>query len=81
MQHLIAAYGYVAVFVLMVAEWACLLVPSELIMTFVGALAAAAAAGNYLGITSARDSSARLCSARLYTAVTCGIERIPWWWG
>jgi membrane protein DedA with SNARE-associated domain len=42
MQHLIATYGYIAVFVLMVAESACLPVPSELIMTFGGALAAGA---------------------------------------
>ena len=38
MPHLIATYGYLAVFVLMVAESACLPVPSELIMTFPGAV-------------------------------------------
>ena len=38
MQHFIATYGYVAVFVLMAAESACLPVPSELVMTFAGAL-------------------------------------------
>ena len=32
MQHLIATYGYLAVFLLMAAESACIPVPSELIM-------------------------------------------------
>jgi membrane protein DedA with SNARE-associated domain len=50
MQHLIATYGYVAVFVLMVAESACLPVPSELIMTFAGALAAGAVPGTSLNL-------------------------------
>ena len=40
MQHFIATYGYLAVFILMVAESACIPVPSELIMTLGGALAA-----------------------------------------
>lgn len=56
MQHLIATYGYVAVFVLMVAESACLPVPSELIMTFAGALAAGAVPGtslNLIGVIAA----------------------------
>ena len=50
MQHFIATYGYVAVFVLMVAESACIPVPSELIMTFGGALAAGAIAGTHLNL-------------------------------
>src|SRR5438132_5741939 len=50
MQHLIATYGYVAVFVLMVAESACLPVPSELVMTFAGALAAGAVPGTSLNL-------------------------------
>jgi membrane protein DedA with SNARE-associated domain len=50
MQHWIASYGYVAVFVLMVAESACIPVPSELIMTFAGALAAGAVPGTALNI-------------------------------
>src|SRR5690349_22409338 len=50
MQHLIATYGYVAIFVLMVAESACLPVPSELIMTFGGALAAGAVPGTSLNL-------------------------------
>ncbi len=56
MQHLIATYGYIAVFVLMVAESACLPVPSELIMTFGGALAAGAVPGtslNLIGVIAA----------------------------
>src|SRR5690348_15319949 len=42
MQQFIATYGYLAVFVLMLAESACIPVPSELIMMFGGALAAGA---------------------------------------
>ncbi len=56
MQHLIATYGYVAIFVLMVAESACLPVPSELVMTFAGALAAGAVPGtslNLIGVIAA----------------------------
>lgn len=50
MQHLIATYGYLAVFVLMIAESACLPVPSELIMTLGGALAAGAVPGSTLNL-------------------------------
>jgi membrane protein DedA with SNARE-associated domain len=50
MQHLIATYGYLAVFLLMVAESACIPVPSELIMTFGGALAAGAVPGTHLNL-------------------------------
>ena len=50
MQHLIATYGYLAIFVLMVAESACIPVPSELIMTFGGALAAGAVPGVKLNL-------------------------------
>jgi membrane protein DedA with SNARE-associated domain len=49
-QHWIATYGYVAVFLLMVAESACIPVPSELIMTFGGALAAGAVPGTTLNV-------------------------------
>ena len=45
MQQLISQYGYLAVFVLMLAESACIPVPSEVIMMFGGALAAGAVAG------------------------------------
>jgi membrane protein DedA with SNARE-associated domain len=44
-QHLISQYGYLAVFVLMLAESACIPIPSELTMMFGGALAAGAFAG------------------------------------
>ncbi|MGH9103379.1 MAG: DedA family protein [Acidimicrobiales bacterium] len=40
MQHLIASSGYLAVFLLMVAESACIPIPSEITMTFAGVLAA-----------------------------------------
>jgi membrane protein DedA with SNARE-associated domain len=42
MQQFIASYSYVAVFLLMAAESACIPIPSELIMLFGGALAAPA---------------------------------------
>jgi membrane protein DedA with SNARE-associated domain len=44
-QHFISQYGYVAVFLLMLAESACIPIPSEVIMLFGGALAAGAVAG------------------------------------
>ena len=50
MQHFISSYGYLAVFVLMVAESACIPIPSELIMTFGGALAAGAVPGTKLNL-------------------------------
>jgi membrane protein DedA with SNARE-associated domain len=49
-QHFIATYGYLAIFVLMLAESACIPVPSELIMTFGGALAAGAVPGTSLNL-------------------------------
>lgn len=45
MQHLITQYGYAAVFLLMMAESACIPIPSEVIMLFGGALAAGAYPG------------------------------------
>lgn len=50
MQQFIATYGYLAIFVLMLAESACIPVPSELIMTFGGALAAGAVPGTHLNL-------------------------------
>jgi membrane protein DedA with SNARE-associated domain len=50
MQHFIASYGYLAIFALMLAESACIPVPSELIMTFGGALAAGAVPGTGLSL-------------------------------
>jgi membrane protein DedA with SNARE-associated domain len=44
-QHLVSQYGYFAVFVLMLAESACIPVPSEVVMMFGGALAAGAVPG------------------------------------
>ena len=45
MQHFITQYGYLAVFVLMLAESACIPIPSEVIMLLGGALAGGAVAG------------------------------------
>ncbi len=45
MQQFITQYGYLAVFLLMLAESACIPVPSEVIMLFGGALASGAVAG------------------------------------
>ena len=50
MQQFIASYGYLAIFVLMVAESACIPVPSEVTMVFGGALAAGAVAGVQLNL-------------------------------
>jgi membrane protein DedA with SNARE-associated domain len=50
-QHFIATYGYLAVFVLMAAESACIPVPSELIMLFGGALASGAVQGSHPNLT------------------------------
>jgi membrane protein DedA with SNARE-associated domain len=50
MQQFIATYGYLAIFLLMLAESACIPVPSELIMTFGGALAAGAVPGTQLNL-------------------------------
>jgi membrane protein DedA with SNARE-associated domain len=49
-QHFIIQYGYLAVFLLMLAESACIPVPSELIMLFGGALAAGAVPGAHLSL-------------------------------
>jgi membrane protein DedA with SNARE-associated domain len=50
-QHLISQYGYLAVFVLMLAESACIPVPSELIMMFGGYMAAGGVAGAHPSLT------------------------------
>jgi membrane protein DedA with SNARE-associated domain len=52
-QQFISNYGYLAVFVLMFAESACIPVPSELTMLFAGALAAGAVAGAHLNLVLA----------------------------
>lgn len=56
MQNFITHYGYLAVFVLMLLESACIPVPSEVVMMFGGALAAGAVAGAHpslIGIVAA----------------------------
>jgi len=47
-QQFIATYGYAAIFLLMLAESACIPIPSELIMPLGGALAAGAVPGSKL---------------------------------
>jgi membrane protein DedA with SNARE-associated domain len=49
-QHFISSYGYLAVFILMLAESACIPVPSELTMPFAGALSAGALAGTHMNL-------------------------------
>lgn len=53
MQQFISSYGYLAVFILMLAESACIPVPSELTMPFAGALAAGAVAGVHMNLVLA----------------------------
>ena len=53
MQQFISSYGYLAVFILMLAESACIPVPSELTMLFAGALSAGAVAGAHLNLVLA----------------------------
>lgn len=50
MQHFISSYGYLAIFLLMMAESACIPVPSELTMPLGGAIAAGAVAGVHLSL-------------------------------
>jgi len=49
-QHFIGTYGHLAIFILMVAESACIPIPSELTMPLGGALAAGAAPGVHLSL-------------------------------
>ena len=49
-QTFIVNYGYLAIFILMLAESACIPVPSELTMLFGGALAGGAVAGAHLDL-------------------------------
>jgi len=49
-QGFISSYGYLAIFILMLAESACIPVPSELTMLFAGALSAGAVAGAHLNL-------------------------------
>ena len=50
MQHFIGTYGYFAIFILMVAESACIPIPSELTMPLGGAMAAGAVVGVHLSL-------------------------------
>lgn len=50
MQQFISSYGYLAIFLLMMAESACIPVPSELTMPLGGAIAAGAVAGVHLSL-------------------------------
>ncbi len=50
MQHLVSQYGYWAIVVLMLAESACIPVPSEVTMLLGGALASGAVAGVHLNL-------------------------------
>jgi membrane protein DedA with SNARE-associated domain len=52
-QQFISSYGYLAVFILMLAESACIPVPSELTMPFAGALAAGAVPGAHMNLVLA----------------------------
>jgi membrane protein DedA with SNARE-associated domain len=52
-QQFISSYGYLAIFILMLAESACIPVPSELTMLFAGALSAGAVAGVHLNLVLA----------------------------
>ena len=72
MQHLISQYGYLAVFVLMLAESACVPVPSEVIMMFGGALAAGAVPG-------AHPAFAGVVAAGVFGNVAGSY--ISWWVG
>ena len=49
-QHFISSYGYLAIVLLMMAESACIPVPSELTMPLGGAIAAGAVAGVHLSL-------------------------------
>lgn len=52
MQHFIVQYGYLAVLVLMLAESACIPIPSEVTMLFAGAIAGGAISGAHLSIVA-----------------------------
>jgi membrane protein DedA with SNARE-associated domain len=52
-QTFISSYGYLAVFILMLAESACIPIPSELTMPLAGALSAGAVAGTHMNLVLA----------------------------
>lgn len=84
MQQFISNYGYLAVFVLMLAESACIPLPSELTMPFAGALSAGAVAGAHLNLILAIAAGVAGNVAGSYLAWGIGIYggRAAWHrWG
>lgn len=84
MQQFISSYGYLAVFILMLAESACIPVPSELTMLFAGALSAGAVAGVHLNLGLAIAAGVAGNMAGSYLAWGIGIYggRAAWHrWG
>ena len=69
----IVQYGYLAIFVLMVLESACIPIPSEVTMLFGGALAEQ----RVLARTRARASSGSACSGRSATSSARGSRTGP----
>jgi membrane protein DedA with SNARE-associated domain len=83
-QQFISNYGYLAIFVLMLAESACIPVPSELTMLFAGALSAGAVAGAHLNLVLAIAAGVAGNVAGSYLAWGIGIYggRAAWHrWG
>ncbi len=84
MQQFISNYGYLAIFILMLAESACIPVPSELTMLFAGALSAGAVAGVHLNLVLAIAAGVAGNVAGSYLAWGIGIYggRAAWHrWG
>jgi len=83
-QQFISSYGYLAVFILMLAESACIPVPSELTMLFAGALSAGAVAGAHLNLVLAITAGVAGNVAGSYLAWGIGVYggRVAWHrWG
>jgi membrane protein DedA with SNARE-associated domain len=83
-QQFIGSYGYLAVFILMLAESACIPVPSELTMLFAGALSAGAVAGAHLNLVLAITAGVAGNVAGSYLAWGIGVYggRAAWHrWG
>jgi len=83
-QQFISNYGYLAIFILMLAESACIPVPSELTMLFAGALSAGAVAGAHLNLVLAITAGVAGNVAGSYLAWGIGIYggRAAWHrWG
>ena len=84
MQQFISSYGYLAIFILMLAESACVPVPSELTMLFAGALSAGAVAGAHLNLVLAITAGVAGNVAGSYLAWGIGVYggRAAWHrWG